>query len=236
MAQTVLVVDDEAQIRELLRLYLDRDGFEVLEASTAAQALELALSTDPPIDAVLLDIGLPDRDGIEVLSAIRRSSDVPVLLVTARTEEVDRLLGLGVGADDYITKPFSPREVVARVKTVLRRARPAATPDAALDEVLRFERIEIDPGRRELTVDRAPVAVSTLEFDLLLALASSPGRVYSRAQLLEQVWGYDFFGDPRVVDVHIATVRRHLGDDASSPWCIGTVRGVGYKFLPHSRP
>ncbi len=238
MPRRVLVVDDEKQIRAILRAYLGAEGFLVDEAATGAQALHL-LAAAPP-DLVLLDIGLPDLDGLEVLRTLRRTSDVYVVLVTARAEEVDKLLGLGVGADDYITKPFSPREVVARVKAVLRRTRPgdpaagggtgalATSPD---DGVLRFDGLSVDPGRREVRVGGIPAVLTALEFDLLVALASSPGRVFSRAQLLEKVWGYDFFGDERVVDVHIRGMRKALGDDAAAPAIIGTVRSVGYKFL-----
>lgn len=240
MPRTVLVVDDEKQIRAILRAYLTAEGFAVQEAATGAQALHL-LATDPA-DLVLLDIGLPDLDGLEVLRTLRRTSDVYVVLVTARTEEVDKILGLGVGADDYVTKPFSPREVVARVKAVLRRIRPDDTTPGggtsavagartADDERLRFEGVSIDTARREVTVGGIPAGLTALEFDLLVALASSPGRVFSRAQLLEKVWGYDFFGDERVVDVHIRGMRKALGDDASAPRIIGTVRSVGYKFL-----
>ncbi|HOA89871.1 MAG TPA: response regulator transcription factor [Propioniciclava tarda] len=227
MGRRVLVVDDEAQIRSILRAYLDAEGFSVDEAATGADALNL-LRHKP--DLVLLDIGLPDLTGLEVLAKIRAASDVYVILVTARAEEVDKLVGLSVGADDYITKPFSPREVVARVRTVLRRARPdaAAEPDAG---VLTFAGLTIDPASREATTDAGAAELSALDFDLLVALASSPGRVFSRAQLLEKVWGYDFYGDERVVDVHIKTMRAALGDDASAPRIVGTVRGVGYKFL-----
>lgn len=236
MARHVLVVDDEPQIRAVLRAYLEADGFSVQEAATGADALHRATRGNPTPDVVLLDVGLPDLDGLDVLRVLRRSSDVYVIVVTARSEEVDRIVGLSVGADDYVVKPFSPREVVARVKTVLRRARPAAdgagtTPGEAADEILRFPGLSIDPQRRELVVDDRRVDLSTLEFDLLRALAASPGRVFSRAQLLESVWGYDFYGDERVVDVHIRSVRRALGDDASASRIIGTVRGVGYKFL-----
>lgn len=232
MARTVLVVDDEPQIRAVLRAYLQTEGFEVIEAATGAEALRLATSASAPPDLVLLDIGLPDLDGLEVLGLLRRQSEVYVILVTARVEEVDRIVGLSVGADDYVTKPFSPREVVARVKSVLRRARPAAAPvPDEQDAVLQFPGLTIDPGRREIVVDGHVADLSTLEFDLLVALASSPGRVFSRAQLLDRVWGYDFYGDERVVDVHIASVRRALRDDAVAPRLIGTVRGVGYKFL-----
>ena len=232
MARRVLVVDDEPEIRTVLRAYLEHDGFVVAEAGTGAEALRRTLATDGSApDIVLLDIGLPDLGGLDVLRTIRRTSDVYVVLVTARADEVDTLVGLGAGADDYVTKPFSPREVVARVGTVLRRstARGAAAP--ADDHVLRFDGLTLDERRRELVVGGVEVHLSTLELDLLRALASSPGRVFSRAQLLEEVWGYDFFGDERVVDVHVRSLRRALGDDATDPRVIGTVRGVGYKFL-----
>ena len=230
----VLVADDEAQIRVVLRAYLEREGYEVEEAATGKDALALATSFRP--DLVLLDIGLPDMDGLEVLRQIRITSEVYVVMVTARAEEVDLLVGLSVGADDYVAKPFSPREVVARVKTVLRRGRnvpevvTAATP-APVASAWQFVGLAIDPDRREVRAGDELVELSALEFDLLAALASSPGRVFSRAQLLERVWGYAFFGDERVVDVHVRNLRRALGDDATSPSIIGTVRGVGYKFL-----
>ncbi len=227
MAQRVLVVDDEAGIRSVLAAYLTADGFEVLEAGTGAEALEITGRTE--VALVLLDIGLPDIDGLEVLRRLRATSPVYVVLVTARSEEVDRIVGLTVGADDYVTKPFSPREVVARVRAVLRRRRDE--PAAREPGVRRFPGLGIDEARREVTVDDRQVALSALDFDLLLALASAPGRVFSRSQLLERVWGYDFFGDERVVDVHIRGMRRALGDDAGAPSVIGTVRGVGYKFL-----
>ncbi len=227
----VLVVDDEPQIRAILRAYLSAEGFQVQEAATGAQALHL-LATEPP-DLVLLDIGLPDLDGLEVLRTLRKTSDTYVVLVTARAEEVDKLIGLGVGADDYVTKPFSPREVVARVKAVLRRTRPLgpAATDPGDTDVLHFDSVSVDTGRREVRVGGIPAILTALEFDLLVALAESPGRVFSRAQLLEKVWGYDFVGDERVVDVHIRGMRKALGDDATAPRLIGTVRSVGYKFL-----
>ena len=231
-----------------LRAYLAAEGFLVQEAATGAQALHL-LATEPA-DLVLLDIGLPDIDGLEVLRTLRKTSDVYVVLVTARAEEIDTILGLGVGADDYVTKPFSPREVVARVKAVLRRGRSdaptgsvagaagsaaagagGAARSTADPDVLLFDRVSVDIARREARVDGIPAVLTALEFDLLVALAGSPGRVFSRAQLLEKVWGYDFFGDERVVDVHIRGMRKALGDDAAAPRIIGTVRSVGYKFL-----
>jgi DNA-binding response OmpR family regulator len=224
----VLVVDDEPHIRTVLRGYLEADGFAVSEAADGEAALRQVKHAAP--DVVLLDVMLPGIDGLEVLRQLRTSSDVYVILVTARTEEVDKLVGLGVGADDYVTKPFSPREVVARVKAVLRRGSDRGARDTA-DAALRFDGLTIDRAAREVRAGDAEVALSTLEFDVLTALADSPGRVFSRRQLLERVWGYDFFGDERVVDVHIRSLRARLGDDAGSPRLIGTVRGVGYKFI-----
>ena len=234
MTRRILVVDDEPSIRELLRAYLQADGFEVTLAGTGADALHEATESAEPPDLVLLDIGLPDLDGLEVLRMLRRTSDVYVILVTARAEEVDRIIGLSGGADDYVTKPFSPREVVARVRTVLRRSRAAEAEDPSdggRGGPLTFAGLTIDEARREIRRYGAPVTLSALEFDLLRALARSPGRVFSRAQLLEEVWGYDFYGDERVVDVHVRSIRSALGDDAAAPELIATVRGVGYKFI-----
>ena len=222
----VLVVDDEPHIRTVLRRYLEADGLTVAEAADGEAALA-ALRENPP-DLVLLDVMLPGIDGIEVLRQLRIFSDAYVILVTARTEEIDKLVGLGVGADDYVTKPFSPREVTARVKAVLRRDRRVRPDD---DTTLHFEGLAVDPAGREVEANGAAVALSSLEFDLLAALARAPGRVFSRAQLLQQVWGYDFYGDERVVDVHIRSLRQRLGDDAADPHLIATVRGVGYKFI-----
>jgi DNA-binding response OmpR family regulator len=221
----VLVVDDEPHIRTVLRGYLEADGFAVSEAGDGEAALR-EVRRQPP-DLVLLDVVLPGLDGLETLRRLRTFSDVYVILVTARTEELDKLVGLGVGADDYITKPFSPREVAARVKAVLRRDRGAR---AAPSAVLRFDGLSLDSDAREVLVDGEPVSLSALEFDVLAALADAPGRVFSRRQLLEGVWGYDFYGDERVVDVHIRSLRARLGDDAANPRLIATVRGVGYKF------
>jgi DNA-binding response OmpR family regulator len=219
----VLVVDDEPHIRTVLRGYLEAEGFAVSEAPDGETAVRQARQTAP--DLVLLDVMLPGIDGLEVLRQLRTFSDVYVILVTARTEEVDKLVGLGVGADDYVTKPFSPREVAARVKAVLRRDRGTRDADGA---VLRFEGLIIDRDAREVRAGGTAVSLSALEFD---ALADAPGRVFSRRQLLERVWGYDFFGDERVVDVHIRSLRARLGDDAANPRLIATVRGVGYKFV-----
>lgn len=221
----VLVVDDEPHIRTVLRGYLEAEGFTVSEAADGEAAIRQVRQHAP--DLMLLDVMLPGIDGLEVLRQVRTFSDVYVILVTARSEEVDKLVGLGVGADNYVTKPFSPREVAARVKAVLRRDR--GTRDAA-SPVLCFAGLTIDTGAREVRVAGAPVNLSALEFDVLTALADSPGRVFSRRQLLERVWGYDFFGDERVVDVHIRSLRARLGDEAANPRLIATVRGVGYKF------
>ena len=222
----VLVVDDEPRIRAVLRGYLEADGFAVSEAADGDAAVR-RLRADAP-DLVLLDVMMPGIDGLEVLRQLRTFSSVYVILVTARAEEVDKLVGLGVGADDYVTKPFSPREGAARVKAVLRRDRGVRDAGAA---VLRFEGLTVDQDAREVRADGAPVALSALEFDVLAALAGAPGRVFSRRQLLERVWGYDFFGDERVVDVHIRSLRARLGDDAANPSLIATVRGVGCKFV-----
>ncbi len=226
----VLVVDDEPHIRTVLRGYLEADGFAVTEAADGDTAL--AALRDQPPDLVLLDVMLPGIDGLEVLRRLRTFSEVYVILVTARSEEVDKLVGLGVGADDYVTKPFSPREVAARVKAVLRRDRGTRAGDEA---VLRFDGLSVDLPGRDVQVSGTSVALSSLEFDLLAALVGAPGRVFSRTQLLERVWGYDFYGDERVVDVHIRSLRARLGDDASDPHLIATIRGVGYKFIGRPR-
>ena len=231
VGRTVLVVDDEPQIRALLREYLAAEGYQVLEADSGATALrQLGMLSEPVarnVDLVLLDIGLPDVDGLQVLTQLRRSSQVYVILVTARTEETDKLVGLTVGADDYITKPFSVREVVARIKAAFRRMDASTEPDDA--DVIVIGDLRIDLGAHEVRQAGALVELSALDFDLLAALAASPGRVLSRVQLLEKVWGYDFYGDERVVDVHIRTIRAALGDDGTA--LVGTVRGVGYRFL-----
>ncbi len=227
MAKRVLVVDDEEKIREIVRSYLEREGFDVAEARDGAAALKAAREWLP--DLVVLDVMMPGTDGIEVLRQLRTTSEVPVILLTARAEELDTLVGLSVGADDYVTKPFRPRELVARIKTVLRRT--AGTPARESADRLVFPGLVIDVDGREVSREGRDVGLSTLEFDLLVALARAPGRVLSRRQLLEQVWGFDFFGDDRVVDVHIRSIRKELGDSAENPELIGTVRGVGYKFL-----
>jgi two-component system, OmpR family, alkaline phosphatase synthesis response regulator PhoP len=230
LATTVLVVDDEERLRELLRGYLTQAGFNVLLAADGPQALELARAHRP--DLVVLDLMLPGLDGLEVCRQVRTFSDAYVLMLTARAEEIDRVVGLEVGADDYLTKPFSPRELVARVRAMLRRPRglggagdPLLTADAIMIGPLR-----IDAARHEVTLDGAVIGLTTTEYDLLAALFAHPGRVFTRAQLLEQVWGADYFGDDHVVDVHIANLRKKLGDDPAQPRLVETVRGVGYRL------
>lgn len=235
MIRTALVVDDEPQIRALLSAYLARDGFLVREAGTGADALHQA-GLEPRPDVVLLDVGLPDLDGLEVLRRLRREQNLPVVMVSARAEEGDILMGLAAGADDYVTKPFRPREVAARVAAVLRRAEPGQQPvtEPIGTEARSFPGLSIDRSRREVRRGDTLRPLSALQFDLLWALAEQPGRVFTREQLLQRVWGYAHVGDERVVDVHVRSLRRALDDDASAPQVVGTVRGVGYKFLPRA--
>ena len=217
----ILVIDDEPGIVKLISAYLKPEGYEVLTASDGESGLKAARAFKP--DLILLDIMLPGLDGIELLSRLRRESDVYVILLTARTEETDKVVGLTVGADDYVTKPFSPREVVARIKAALRRIKAGASP---ADEILSFEHVRIDTGARTVSVDDQPVELTAIEFDLLRAIAENRGRVLTREQLLEKVWGGSYFGEMRVVDVHLGHVRQKLGVEG----LIATVRGVGYRF------
>jgi DNA-binding response OmpR family regulator len=217
---TILVVDDEPNIADLVELYLRRDGFRVVKAS-AGEEVAAAVGTHRP-RLVVLDVGLPDIDGLEVCRRLRQTSAIPVIFLTARDTEIDRVLGLELGADDYVTKPFSPPELVARVKAVLRRADGAMT----TAELLQVGGVTIDLGRREVRVDESPVAFTGKEFDLLKFLAERPGLALSRQQILDGVWGHDWFGDARTVDVHIAQVRKKLAAAVR----IDTVRGVGYRL------
>ncbi|HEX7399329.1 MAG TPA: response regulator transcription factor [Candidatus Limnocylindrales bacterium] len=220
----VLVVDDEPSIREIVRGFLERDGMTVVEAVDGPSAVEVAREAAP--DVVVLDLMLPGFDGLEVLRRIRTFADPFVLLLTARSEEVDRIVGLTVGADDYLTKPFSPRELVARIHALLRRRRPGQ-PDAA--DGLRAGDLLVDPRRRTVSRAGEPVDLTVLEFDLLAALVRDPGVIFTRQHLLDVVWGVDFFGDDHVLDVHVANLRRKLGDDPSRARYIETVRGVGFR-------
>jgi two-component system alkaline phosphatase synthesis response regulator PhoP len=219
----ILVVDDEPSIVNLVSAYLKPEGYEVVTASDGPSGLKAAQTFRP--DLVVLDVMLPGMDGVEVLSRLRRDSDVYVILLTARTEEVDKLIGLSVGADDYVTKPFSPRELVARIKAALRRLK--KTPGGGAEpDIFSFQHVRIDAGARQVTVDDQPVDLTAIEFDLLRALAENRGRVLTREQLLEKVWGGTYYGEMRVVDVHLGHVRQKLGN----PDLISTVRGVGYRF------
>lgn len=228
----ILVVDDEESLVKLVQSYLIREHYEVLTAADGGTALDLARAARP--DLVVLDVMLPVLDGIEVCRQLRQFSDAYVLMLTARSEELDKILGLTVGADDYLTKPFSPRELVARVKALLRRPHQTAesrslTPPADLPAPLRRGDLSIDEARHEVTLRGEPVDLTAREFALLLALARYPGRVLTRAQLLERVWG-DAYYDEHVVDVHVGNLRKKLETDLAHPRYLETVRGVGYRF------
>jgi DNA-binding response OmpR family regulator len=223
-----LVVDDEPPLVRLVTSYLERDGFQVRAAGDGLQAVDLARIFQPEV--IVLDLMLPGLDGIEACRQIRTFSDAYIVMLTARAEEVDKLVGLGVGADDYLTKPFSPRELVARIRAMLRRPRAATLVAAPAAPIRRFGDLEIDPAAREVRVAGQMLELTRLEFDLLEALSERPRVVLSRRQLLERVWGGDWVGDDHLVDVHIANLRRKLGDDPRAPRHILTVRGVGYRM------
>ena len=228
----VLVVDDEPPIRSVVRGFLEREGMEVSEASDGPTAVELARTFRP--DVVVLDIMLPGFDGLEVLRRLRAFADPYVIMLTARSEEVDRIVGLTVGADDYLTKPFSPRELVVRVHALLRRRRgPGSIPQ--VDTVLRAGDLVVDRPRRVVTVEDRAVELTTLEFAILEALARDPGVVLTRQQLLDEVWGIDFIGDDHVLEVHVGNLRRKLGDEPAKPQHVETVRGVGYRLRTAAR-
>ena len=226
MARTLLIVEDEDRLRNLLRGYLEREGFRIVQARDGVQALSLARSEQP--DLIILDLMLPGIDGLEVCRRLRTFSDAYVLMLTAKAEEMDRVVGLEIGADDYLTKPFSPRELVARVRAMFRRPRHADDEPAPL--LVQSGPLTIDVARHEALLAGEPLKLTNLEYALLSVLASAPGRVFTRAQLLERVWGNDYFGDDHVIDVHIANLRKKLGDDPTRPTFIMTVRGIGYRF------
>jgi DNA-binding response OmpR family regulator len=221
---TVLVVEDEPNIADLVDLYLSREGYRVVKKANGEDGLAAVRDQRPRL--VVLDVGLPDIDGLEVCRRIRATSALPIIFLTARADEIDRVLGLELGADDYLTKPFSPAELVARVKAVLRRT---DGPQSA--EILQAGSVVVDVGRREIRVDDTPVDFTTKEFELLRFLADRPGLAMSRQQILDNVWGHDWYGDERTVDVHIAQVRKKLGDSCT----ISTVRGIGYRLEPAPR-
>jgi two-component system, OmpR family, alkaline phosphatase synthesis response regulator PhoP len=231
---TILVVDDEQPLTALIARYLEREGYRPLVAHDGREALDIARGESP--DLVVLDLMLPEIDGLEVCRQLRQFSDAYVLMLTARAEEIDRVVGLSVGADDYVTKPFSPRELVARIRAMLRRPRQLVGQEshAPLD-LLRFDDLLIDLAAHEVCRGGEPISLTPLEFRLLETLSGNPGLVHTRAQLLEQVWDGDFYGDDHVVDVHISNLRRKLEPDPGNPQYIETVRGVGYRFRRGAR-
>ncbi len=222
----ILVVDDEPNIVQLLRLYLEKEGFAVVAARDGEEGLALHLRHDP--DLVILDLMLPKLDGYEVCRELRRRGDTPILMLTARSDDVDAIVGLELGADDYVTKPFNPRALVARIKAILRRT----TATASGARPIEVGGLRVDSRRREAYVNNRRLELRAREFDLLAALARDPGVVLTRDGLLEDVWGTDFPGETRTVDVHVAEVRKKLGDDGPA---IETVRGLGYRLVPPER-
>jgi two-component system, OmpR family, alkaline phosphatase synthesis response regulator PhoP len=218
---TILAIDDEPSIIDVVTAYLRKEGYEIHTAMDGPTGLRAARVLKP--DLIVLDVMLPGIDGLELLAQLRRESDVYIIMLTARSDETDKVIGLSMGADDYLTKPFSPRELVARVKAALRRMQIGARTEPAM---LSFRHVRVDPGSRQVWVDEQPVILTAVEFDLLRTLVEHRGLVLSREQLLEKVWGYDFYGEERVVDVHIGHIRQKMGDDRF----IVTVRGVGYRF------
>ena len=225
MSNKILIVDDDENICELLRLYLEKDGFETVVANDGAKAVEYALKYLPNL--ILLDIMLPQLDGWQVCREIRKTSEVPIIMLTAKGETFDKILGLELGADDYVTKPFDTKEVVARIKAVLRRSNDNDKQNQICEVC--YDKLKINLTNYELVVDGARVDTPPKELELIYHLASNPNRVYTRDQLLDEVWGFDYYGDSRTVDVHVKRLREKL-ENVSSEWCLKTVWGVGYKF------
>jgi DNA-binding response OmpR family regulator len=223
----VLVVDDEPMVTEVVERYLVNDGFEVSTAADGEKALAVARVWAP--DLIVLDLMLPFKDGLDVCRTLRKESQVPIIMLTARAEETDRIVGLEIGADDYMVKPFSPRELLARIKAVLRRAT-SEPAERSLSDDLRFPGLLISPRTRRVEVQGEPVSLTAREFDLLLFLASQPGQVFTRDQLMDHVWDYTFAGDSSTVTVHVRRLREKLEPDPMRPRFIKTVWGVGYKF------
>ena len=223
-----LVVEDETKLAELLGSYLERDGFEVAVVHDGLEAVAAARAVDP--DVVVLDLGLPSLDGVEVCRQLRTFSDAYVVMLTARSEEIDTLIGLSVGADDYLTKPFSPRVLMARVQAMMRRPRQPEKAADALDEARTFGALVVDPLGRDVWLDGQLLSLTRTEFDLLAALSARPRMAFSRRQLIEAVWGPGWVGDEHLVDVHIGHLRRKLDDDATQGRFIRTVRGIGYRM------
>ena len=223
----VLLADDDPNVREIIRLYFKQQNIESLEAEDGHTALEIATSHE--LDFIILDVMMPGLDGFDVCREVRKISDVPIIMLTAKDEEIDRILGLEFGADDYMSKPFSPRELVARMKAIYRRTQSKENKEPLDDvKILGFDELTIDISRREVIANGEKLTFRPKEFDLLVFLAKSPGHVFSREQLLEHIWGYDFFGDERTIDVHIKKIRKHLAGIKRD--FIRTMWGVGYKF------
>ena len=227
MADRILVVEDEPMVAEVVERYLRREGYDVDVAEDGREALAAVERTEP--DLIVLDIMLPGVDGMDICRHVRAHSDVPIVMLTARGEEMDRLLGLGLGADDYVVKPFSPRELVARVKAVIRRTRGSATVEG---DALRFGVLRINGRTRTVEDGRGPINLTAREFDLLFHLAKHPGQVFSRDQLMDAVWDYEFPGDASTVTVHMRRLRAKVESDPARPRYLKTVWGVGYKFEP----
>ncbi len=223
-----LVVDDEAPLADVVASYLQREHFEVTVCHTGAEALAVAREFDP--DVVVLDLGLPGIDGLEVCRQLRTFSDAYVVMLTARDTEIDTIVGLSVGADDYLTKPFSPRELVARIRAMLRRPRTVGSPVETATSARSFGPLSIDAASRLTFLDGEPIPLTRTEFDILAALSSRPGVVWSRRQLIDAVWGEPWVGNDHLVDVHVGHLRRKLGDDPADPRFVFTVRGVGYRM------
>ena len=223
-----LVVEDEQQLAGLVASYLERDGFEVTVTGDGTRAVKLAREVDP--DVVVLDLGLPGLDGVEVCRQIRTFSDAYIVIATARSDEVDTLIGLSVGADDYLNKPFSPRELMARIQAMLRRPRPLGQVTDDRGDTQQFGALRIDVTGRDVWLDGEPVPLTRTEFDILATLAGRPRMAFSRRQLIDSVWGSDWIGDEHLVDVHIGHLRRKLGDEATEGRFIRTIRGIGYRM------
>ncbi len=226
MSDTILIIEDEQHIAELVRLYLEAEGYETTSISDGLQALETFELLSP--DLIILDIMLPGMDGWDICREIRKESAVPIIMLTAKESEADKVLGLGLGADDFLTKPFSPRELVARVQAVLRRSKLVVVEEDS--SVLAFGVLRIDIPKREVELEGKMILLRAKEFDLLAELANNPGIVFTRERLLEKVWGYDFYGEVRTVDVHVRRLREKLDDVKGTARFIETVWGVGYKF------
>ncbi len=221
----ILVVDDELTIRTLVRRYLEREGYQVEIAENGETALRLFEQMEPEL--VVLDLMLPDINGYELCQRMQSRTNVYILMLTARSDEADKVQGFALGADDYLTKPFSLKELSARISAILKRQR---TSSPSTEQLLKYRSIAIDPVRREVRVGPELIELTALEFDLLYLLAQTPGKVWRRSDLIREVWGYDYVGDERVVDVHIGQIRKKLEDNTSEPLYVKTVRGVGYKF------